>query len=484
MWNQKIPTNLSTLLGRHITEENKRLSNNSKNLYKNVIIKKVVNKKMPIGGTFFTLFLLLFSTLAIFALSSDLCMKTALAMHEFREGESTRNLQDSSNDQFGYSEISNGFGTEGGDNINSGVYENPDIGLSMPVPPDWQEAPPAEEIEGLEVQIRPSDRLDVYFAISVYGTEPGTTQEDLNEENLQLISEAGNKIVNSGSIGMAGGNIPAFFIEYENYETETKVTAVSALMNDNEYYIEFGGFPATYDKFLSIAEELVNSIDIQEYGEGGDRDAGNSDFDQGQGQGFGQDQGQGFGQNEGFGQGNSGQFGQQGFEGNGSNRDLLEYSNPSLGFRIAYPFQSEVSEEPNNVTIETDLGLARVSVVTDVGIALDRYSDSRIGEIREGAEGFHVISSEESTLSGNPAHSLAYSTEENGTMLRAFALWTVSDNTAYNLVFIAPISAFESFVPVVENMIASFEVAPAGEGGFAGETEQTENNGSGSGFRS
>ena len=220
------------------------------------------------------------------------------------------------------------------------------------------------------------------------------------------------------------------------------------------------------------------------------------DFGQneGQGQGFGQNegQGQGFGQNEGQGQGfgqdqgqgNSGQFGQPDFEGNGSNSDLLEYSNPSLGFRIAYPVQSEVSEEPNNVTIEMDLGLARVSVVTDVGIALDRYSDSRIGEIREGAEGFHVISSEESTLSGNPAHSLAYSTEENGTMLRAFALWTVSDNTAYNLVFIAPVSAFESFVPVVENMIASFEVAQAGEGGFAGETEQTENNGSGSGFRS
>ena len=85
----------------------------------------------------------------------------------------------------------------------------------------------------------------------------------------------------------------------------------------------------------------------------------------------------------------------------------MEYSHPSLGFKIAYPVQSEVREEPNNVTFDMDLGLARVSVVTDVGIALDRYSDSRIGEIREGAEGFHVISSEESTLSGNPAHSFS-----------------------------------------------------------------------------
>ena len=299
-----------------------------------MIIKNAVNKKMPISGTFFTLFLLLFSTFTIFALSSDLCMKTALAMHEFSEGESTRNLQDSSNDQFGYSEISNGFGNEGGDNSNSGIYENPDYGISMPVPPDWEESPPPEEIEGLEVQIRPSDRLDVYFAISIFGTEPGATQEDLNEENLQLISDAGNEIVNSGSIGMAGGNIPAFFIEYNSYETETKVTVVSALMNDNEYYIEFGGVPATYDRYLSIAEQLVNSIDIQEYGEGDGRDAGSSDFNQGQGQGFGQNEGQGFGQNEGqgFGQNEGQGFGQNEGQGFGQNEGQGFGQNEGQGF--------------------------------------------------------------------------------------------------------------------------------------------------------
>ena len=417
------------------------------------------NKKMHISGTLFTLFLLLVSVFIIFALSNSIRIDPAFAINQSPGRDSLRNLQDDSIDQFAFlKEISNGFGSQSSGNSDSNLYENPEIGLRVPIPPDWRESPPEEEWEGFEIQFQPSSRQDVFFAISVWGIDPSLTREGLNELNLQTFREQGFNIVNSGPIDIAGGNIQGFFIEYEyeDYQGNLRGTVVSVLRNGNEYSFDFGGTPETYNRYLQVGQQMVNSIDITEYagsgefgqGQGFGQDQGQG-FGQDQGQGFGQDQGQGFGQDQGqgFGQGNSGQFGQQDFEGNRSNSDLLEYSNSSLGFRIAYPVQSEVSEEPNNVTFDMDQGLARVSVVTDVGIALDRYSDSRIGEIREGAEGFHVISSEESTLSGNPAHSLSYSTEENGTMLRAFALWTVSDNTAYNLVFIAPVSAFESLRP-------------------------------------
>jgi hypothetical protein len=405
---------------------------------------------MPISRTLFTLLLLLVPSFAIFSLSGDLSIKTAIAIHENIELDNPRNLKLGSNDQFALPEESSmGFVSQGGGNSDSNLYENSDYGIRMPYPSDWQESPPAEEMEGLEVQIKPVARQDVYFAISVFATDPGTTQEDLNNENLQLFNEQGYKIVQSGPMAIAGGTIPAFFIDYENYEEESKITIVSILMNDLEYFVEYGGTPQAYDRYLSLAKQIVDSIDI-------------SGFDQG------------------------GQFAQQGSGGGvrNSNSNFLEYSNPNLGFRIGYPAQAEIAEGANNVKFEMDLGVAGVSVTNDIGVELDSYSDSRIGEIRDSAEGFHVISSEESTLSGNPAHFLVYSTQENDTILRTFALWTISDNSAYNLVFIAPVSTAESFIPVALDMIDTFEAFHVVERDPTGEPEQGRNNGSSSGFRS
>lgn len=245
------------------------------------------NQKIVNGSrrTLFTLFLLLVSTFSIFALSNDLRINPAFAINESPERDSLRNLQDGSTERFvSFEEISNSFGGQVSGNSDSNIYENEDFGISMQVPSDWQEVP-SEEMEGFLTEFRPSDRQDVYFAIFVYDLEDGITRDDLNDNNLQGISEAGGEIINSGPIDIAGGNIPAFFIEYKDYNDEGTVTAVSAMMNGNEYYIEFGGTPGTYGKYLSDAEQMVNSFGILDYSES--NDAGSGDF----GQGFGQDQG-------------------------------------------------------------------------------------------------------------------------------------------------------------------------------------------------
>ena len=82
-------------------------------------------------------------------------------------------------------------------------------------------------------------------------------------------------------------------------------TVVSVLRNGNEYVFEYGGYPETYNRYLPVGEQMVNSIGITEYGEGEDTGSGDFGQNEGQGQGFGQNegQGQGFGQNEGQGQG-------------------------------------------------------------------------------------------------------------------------------------------------------------------------------------
>ena len=100
----------------------------------------------------------------------------------------------------------------------------------------------------------------------LYLVQRAKAQQDLNEENLRLLRQD-NEILGSGTTNMASEN--AFFIEYLNHQDETKVTVMSVLKNENEYYVQFGGAPQEYSRYLQVAEEMVSSIDIVEYGDDG-----------------------------------------------------------------------------------------------------------------------------------------------------------------------------------------------------------------------
>ena len=463
MWKQNISEDLSYLSGKYLTKKRKNLNNN-------FTINKIINKKMPLSGTLLTLLFLLSSSFVALSLSSDISVKTAFASHESTTLNNPEYLQSRSDNLFasleGISSI--GFGSQGSaQGSDSRIYENPDYMVSMMYPSDWRESRHPESPPALLIQLKPQGRQDVYLAVWVFATEPGTTQEDLNDANLQFLREQGNEILHSGTFSMGGVN-DAFFIEYEDPEEGIIRTQVSALKNDNEYMVEYGGTPQAYNSYLPVGEQIVSSVEIGDYGDVRE-----------------------FGQDQGLNQGGSGnQFGQQGSDGTSGSSgsmsqtgNLLEYSNPDLGFRIAYPDGATIEEDQNGVMFTTDLGVAGVSVATDVGLELDRYTDFRIDKLREGATGFHVVTSEESTLSGYPAHLLVYSEQRENTMLRALALWTLSDNTAYNVVFVAPVSTVESFIPIVVNMIDSFEITNTGAGSDNGQ-EDRESEELGSGVRS
>ena len=63
------------------------------------------------------------------------------------------------------------------------------------------------------------------------------------------------------------------------------------------------------------------------------------------------------------------------------------------------------------------------------------------------------------------------------------ALWTISNKTAYNLVFTAPVSSVESFAPIALNMIDTFEVFLMRERYPDDEPEQREIGGPNIGYR-
>jgi hypothetical protein len=92
-------------------------------------------------------------------------------------------------------------------------------------------------------------------------------------------------------------------------------------------------------------------------------------------------------------------------------------------------------------------------------ITLDEYSESAIGLLESQFPNFTLIESFETTLSGYPAHQIGYTYTLEGLNLKNMQIWTIADNNvAYALTYGGIIEEFDSSLPVIENMIESFQL--------------------------
>src|SRR5918996_1403811 len=95
--------------------------------------------------------------------------------------------------------------------------------------------------------------------------------------------------------------------------------------------------------------------------------------------------------------------------------DLVQYSNPNLGFLLEYPsnWQKEESlsftspqggidnRAPEVITITTE-------VLPTSDFSLDSYNEAALGQV-ESLQDFKLLNSSSTTLGGLPAHSIIYS---------------------------------------------------------------------------
>jgi hypothetical protein len=164
----------------------------------------------------------------------------------------------------------------------------------------------------------------------------------------------------------------------------------------------------------------------------------------------------------------------------------LTYSNPTDKVSIKYPSNWEKDEtdyaasEDRTKTIvsfyssfENHLDPYRESLTVseDEGLFYDADLDEYLAETidaykSEPALDFKLLQSNTtSTLSGNPAYALTYTSileaqnkgEENGT-LKSYEIGTLVNNTAYYITFDAEESVFDTYFPIVQEMIDTFTI--------------------------
>lgn len=144
--------------------------------------------------------------------------------------------------------------------------------------------------------------------------------------------------------------------------------------------------------------------------------------------------------------------------------ESLMYDNPNLGFTLEYP--SDWIKEESLSFISPRLSISdeapeSIAVTTEPNfsnLTLDEYSDSSLSILESQFSNYTLIESSNSTLSGYPAHQIIYTYTLEGIDLKNLQIWTIADDMVYVLTYGGTTKEFEDSLPVIQNMIDSFEI--------------------------
>ena len=75
--------------------------------------------------------------------------------------------------------------------------------------------------------------------------------------------------------------------------------------------------------------------------------------------------------------------------------------------------------------------------------------------------GVQIIESNPSTLAGNPAHKTVFLASSGSGLFKieTMLVWTVKGNNVYTISFNSEAAKYPTYVPIVQKMINTFEIA-------------------------
>ena len=159
---------------------------------------------------------------------------------------------------------------------------------------------------------------------------------------------------------------------------------------------------------------------------------------------------------------------------------FLQYENTTYGIKIQYPagygwqlsLSNQTSEDNvynyivaffsprdrvSDSVIET-VNIAMENLTPEENITLDAYSTLQISQLSQSATNFDLKESTPTVLAGIPAYKIVYSEILQQVPLQVMQVWTINDNKAYVITYIAEAPKYSTYLPVVQKMIDSFEI--------------------------
>jgi hypothetical protein len=135
---------------------------------------------------------------------------------------------------------------------------------------------------------------------------------------------------------------------------------------------------------------------------------------------------------------------------------------------------SQFREPPLNDTIDTFQEELKITV-SDTNSTVQEYSDLKLARLLDPSI---VPTLEENTsmLSGIQADRISYTAKTRQNELKLIEIWTTNAGKAYDITFSSLASTYDQYLPIVENMIKTFEIAPlslSSDGSYAKQTNST-----------
>ena len=340
---------------------------------------------------------------------------------------------------------------------NFSMYDNPKLGFRIGYPSNWEKIE-----EGL---------LDPWVVAFLYppreqwqsliniGVENWISHESL-EEFYQSVAKnfPFSKIVESNAT-MLGDN-PGHKIVFTSISGGQKKQDmfVSTVIDGRLYEINFrSNSPKFSDEYSNIIQKMVNSFEIY---------ANNKESS-----GQAQDSSCGL------------ELEQSVKDGTQYGGDTLmtgnfsEYESPNLGFKIKYPSNWKIGEDPetNRITFFTPAerqndtsALVGDNFIEQIGITrfqanelppLSEFVNIYINKIKEDQIGFNLVESNSTSFKGNAPYVIVFTLfdpELRIQMKQMSVLTMVGDNT-YLFEYFAESPNYERYLPTIETMIDSFE---------------------------
>jgi len=91
-------------------------------------------------------------------------------------------------------------------------------------------------------------------------------------------------------------------------------------------------------------------------------------------------------------------------------------------------------------------------------MTLSEYTELTITEVEEAVEGFNIIGSEATVLSGNEAHKIIFTGRMPPYSLKWLQIWTIKEDKVYLLTYTAEPDEFDKYLGDIQIMIDSFEI--------------------------
>ena len=141
---------------------------------------------------------------------------------------------------------------------------------------------------------------------------------------------------------------------------------------------------------------------------------------------------------------------------------MIIYDNPTFGIRIQYPsdwgrldlsflqHSADIDFYPLNDTSLAKNVKVQVNNLPSRNMTLEEYTNSQINLLEE-----NLLESSAATLAGIPGYKIVFTNIEG---LKTMQVWTIKDDKAYIITYVAQEEDYEKELQIAQMMIDSFEI--------------------------